>query len=221
MWIADSGEVERSSERSDVRRSGALPSVLRRLPEILLVLPYSSEPARLARPVEGSSRCIPGAAGTGVLDQLLSPFDDNYFAGHSRHARNPWGVRQSRVPTDPDRRPARATPRSPTRQGIPATRPATAGTVPATPGAFAPRHSTVAGAISGPMAGGTGCGARRPCAAPGNVPAAVRSSGPCVYPAPLRNGPGKAGKMAASNGTGDLSVSLRRGWTASWSSIPR
>ena len=148
MWIADSGEVERSSERSDVRRSGALPSVLRRLPEILLVLPYSSEPARLARPVEGSSRCIPGAAGTGVLDQLLSPFDDNYFCRTAVTPETPGEFdsleyRQIQIADLLEqlrgRRPG----------GIPATRPATAGTVPATPGAFAPRHSTVA-AISGP-----------------------------------------------------------------------
>ena len=33
----------------------------------------------------------------------------------SRHARSPWAARQPPVPTDPDRRPARATPRSRTR----------------------------------------------------------------------------------------------------------
>ena len=46
-------------------------------------------------------------------------------AASSRHARSPWAVRRPPVPIGPDRRPARATPRSRTRRGIPATLPAT------------------------------------------------------------------------------------------------
>ncbi len=65
--------------------------------------------------------------------------------------------------------------------------------IPATPGVSAPRRSTVVAAISGPPAGGTRAGIRRPCAAPGNVPAAPRWSAPQVNPAPLRNG-GESGR---------------------------
>ena len=54
----------------------------------------------------------------------------------------PGQRRQPPVPTDPDRKPARATPRSRTRRGTAATRPATPGTVPAIPGASAPRRPT-------------------------------------------------------------------------------
>ena len=64
----------------------------------------------------------------------------------SRHARSLWAVRQPPVPTDPDRKPARATPRSRSRPAIPATHPATPGTVPATPGASARRRSTAVAA---------------------------------------------------------------------------
>ena len=41
----------------------------------------------------------------------------------SRHARSPWADRHPPAPTGPVRRPVRATPRSRTRRGIPATRP--------------------------------------------------------------------------------------------------
>ena len=118
---------------------------------------------------------------TGVEIYFTASSVGNVFgrrASASRHARSLWAARQPPVPTDPDRRPARATPRSRTRQAIPATRPATPGTVPATPGASAPRRSTAVAAICGPLADGTGSGIRRPCAAPGNVPAAPRSSTP-------------------------------------------
>ena len=114
-----------------------------------------------------------------VQRQLLLPVDDNYFCRRaSRHARSPWAARQPPVPTDPDRKPARATPRSRTRRGTAATRPATPGTVPAIPGASAPRRSTAVASTSGLLAGGTGSGIRRPSVAPGNVPAAPRSSAP-------------------------------------------
>ena len=111
----------------------------------------------------------------------------------SRHARSPGAARQPPVPTDPDRRPARVTPRSRTRRGIPATRPATPDTGPAAPGASAPRRSTAVAAISGPPADGTGAGTHRPSAAPDNAPAAPRSSMPQGYSMPLRNGPEKGG----------------------------
>ena len=75
--------------------------------------------------------------------------------------------------------------------------------VPATPGASAPRRSTAAAAISGPRADGTGSGIRRPCSAPGTVPAAPRSSAPHVYPAPLRNGPRKRSAERSRRKRGD------------------
>ena len=150
--------------------------------------------ARRQRTAVTELRIGPGGA-TAVRRQLLLPVDDNYSCRRaSCHARSPWAARQPPVPTDPDRRPARATPRSRTRQAIPARRPATPGTVPATPGASAPRRSTAVAAISGPLADGTGSGIRRPSAAPGNVPAAPRSSTPHDYATPLRNGPGGSGR---------------------------
>ncbi len=133
---------------------------------------------------------------TRVRRQLLS-------AGASRHARSPWAARPPRVPTDPGRRPARATPRSRTRRAIPATPPATPGTVPATPGASAPRRSTAVAAISGLLAGGTGPGIRRLSAAPGNVPAAPRSSAPQDNSTPLRNGAGKRSAERSRDKRGD------------------
>ena len=139
---------------------------------------------------------------TGVEIYFTASSVGKVFAGAlvaaSRHARSPWAARQPPVPTDPDRRPARATPRSRTRQAIPATRPATPGTVPATPGASAPRRSTAVAAISGPLADGTGSGIRQPSAAPVNVPAAPRSSTPHDHAAPLRNGPGGCGLVRDS-----------------------
>ena len=67
----------------------------------------------------------------------------------------------------------RATPRSRTRRWMPATRLATPGTGPATPGAPALRRSTAGAAISGLPAGGTGPGTRRPSAARGSAPVAA------------------------------------------------
>ena len=113
-------------------------------------------------------------------------------SGSSRHVRSPWAARQPPAPSGPDRRFARATRRSRTRRGIPATRPATPGTGPAAPRVSAPRRSTAVAAIFGPPAGGTGSGTRRPAVAPGSAPAAPRSSTPQDNSTPLRNGPGPA-----------------------------
>ena len=117
----------------------------------------------------------------------------------SRHARSPWAARQPPVPTDPDRRPARATPRSRTRRGIPATRPATPGTGPAAPGASAPRRSIAVAAISGPPAGGTGSGTRRPSPLPvTRLPLRVRQRHD--YSTLLRNGPVTGGSAPGRSG---------------------
>ena len=106
----------------------------------------------------------------------------------SRHARSPWEAQRPPVPTGPDRRSDRATPRSRTRRGIPATRPATPGTGPAAPGASAPRRPTAVAATSGPPAGGPDPGlAGLPPLPITRLPLRARQRH--NHSTPLRNGP--------------------------------
>ena len=133
---------------------------------------------------------------TGVEIYFTASSVGNVFAGAPAlgvHARSLWAARQPPVPTDPVRRPARATPRSRIRPAMSARRRATPGTVPATPGASARRRSTAVAAISGPLADGTGFGIRQPCAAPVTcLPLRVRQRH-TTTPTPLRNGARESG----------------------------
>ena len=108
--------------------------------------------------------------------------------GSSRHARSPWAAPRPPARTDPDRRPAQATPRSRTRRGIPATRLATPDTGPAAPGASTPRRPTAGAATAGPPAGGPEPGlAGLPPLPVTRLPLRIRQRHD--HSTPLRNGP--------------------------------
>ena len=106
----------------------------------------------------------------------------------SGHARTPWEARLPPGPTDRVRRPARAAPRSRSRRGMPATRPATPDNGPAASGASALRRATAGSRppVHGPAVPKPGL-ASLPTRPITRLPLRVRQCHD--YSSPLRNGP--------------------------------